>query len=94
MARIGDSAEIQLLLSLGKPIGELQAELTEIGEREGARVRVSPVMEARLTGGGFKIEALTPERQPVGRTTDTEWRWEVEGTEGEISYHVYGGEAI
>jgi hypothetical protein len=80
--RIGDSAVIQLLLSLGKPISDLQAELTEIGEREGARVRVAPLMEARLTGGGFRIEALTPERQPVGRTTDTEWRWEVEGTEG------------
>jgi hypothetical protein len=79
---LGDSAEIQLLLSLGKPVSELQAELTEIGEREGAQVRVAPLMEARLTGSGFRIEALTPERQPVGRRTDTEWRWEVEGTDG------------
>ena len=79
---IGESAEIQLLLSLAKPIRDLQAELTEIGEREGAQVRVAPLMEARLTGGGFRIEALTPERQPVGRSSTTEWRWEVEGTEG------------
>ena len=39
-------------------------------------------MEARLTGGGFRIEALTPERQPVGRSSTTEWRWEVHKTEG------------
>ncbi len=78
---LGDSAEIQLLLSLSKPVSDLQAELTEIGQSQGAQVRVAPLMEARLTGGGFRIEALTPERQPIGRTTDTEWRWEVEGTE-------------
>ena len=79
---LGDPAVIQLLLSLSKPLGDLQAEPREIGERQGARIRVSPVMEARLTGSGFRIEALTPETQPVGRTTDTEWSWEVEGTEG------------
>jgi hypothetical protein len=80
--RLGDAAVIQLLLSLSKPLDDLQAELREIGEREGARIRVAPLMEARLTGSGFRVEALTPEIQPVGRRTDTEWSWEVEGTEG------------
>jgi hypothetical protein len=45
--------------ALTRPISDLQAELTEIGEREGAQVRVAPLMEARLTGGGFRITALT-----------------------------------
>jgi hypothetical protein len=80
--RLGDAAVIQLLLSLSKPLDDLRAELREIGEREGARIRVAPLMEARLTGSGFRVEALTPEIQPVGRRTDTEWSWEVEGTEG------------
>ena len=80
--RLGDPAVIQLLLSLSKPLGDLKAKLREIGERQGALIRVAPLMEARLTGSGFTIEALTPETQPVGRRTDTEWSWEVEGSEG------------
>jgi hypothetical protein len=80
--RLGDSVEIHLLLSVSKPISDLKAELTEIGEREGAQVRVAPVMEARLTGDGFRITAQRPERQVVGRTIDPEWIWDVEGTEG------------
>ena len=39
---IGESAEIQLLLSLAKPIRDLQAELTEIGERARGRRYASP----------------------------------------------------
>jgi hypothetical protein len=80
--RVGESAVIQMLLSLKKPVDELQAELTEIGETEGARVRVSSLVEARLTGSGFTIEALTSERQPVSPGSDAEWRWEIEGAEG------------
>jgi hypothetical protein len=37
-------------------------------------------MEARLTGVGFRIEAVTPEVQAVTRRQNTEWRWEVEPT--------------
>ena len=78
----GESAVIQLLLSLPKPIEDLQDELDEVGEREGARVRVSPLMEARLTGGsGLDVSAITPERQAVGSGTDTEWSWEIDAAE-------------
>jgi hypothetical protein len=79
--REGEAAEIQLLLSLRKPTSVLQDELTEMGEREGARVKVSDVMEARLTGPGFEIEAITPERQLVSPGANTEWKWEIEPTE-------------
>lgn len=76
-----EATEIQLLLSLRKTVRTLQATLTEIGQRQGARVRVSPLMEARLTGSGFAIEAITPERQPVSPGADTQWKWHVEATE-------------
>jgi hypothetical protein len=62
----GESTVIQLLLSLDKPISDLRDQLDEVGETEGARVRVSPQVEARLTGPGFKIEPIRPER-PAGR---------------------------
>jgi hypothetical protein len=38
-------------------------------------------MEARLSGLGFKIEAITPERQAVSPRDITEWKWEIDPTE-------------
>ena len=76
-----ESAVIQLLLSLEKPISDLQSELQEAGEQEGARVKVSPLMEARLTGPGFKIEAITEETLAVIPGETTEWKWDVEAVE-------------
>jgi hypothetical protein len=41
-------------------------------------VQIAPLMEAELMGGSaFEVSALTPTRQPVSRTTPTEWRWTV-----------------
>jgi hypothetical protein len=77
---LGETGEIQLLLSLRDSIQKVQAQITEIGERAGARVRVSAEMEARLTGLGFRIEAVTPERQAISSSDSTEWRWQIEPT--------------
>jgi hypothetical protein len=77
---LGDSTEIQLLLSPEQTIDQLQARITALGEREGARIRATNRMEARLTGSGFEIEAITSEVQAVGREGVTEWRWEIEAT--------------
>jgi hypothetical protein len=62
-------------------IEELQEQITEVGEREGARVRITDEMEARLTGLGFKIEAITVERQAIDPTGVTRWKWQIEPTE-------------
>lgn len=86
---LGERTEIQLLVSLRKPIRVLQEELAANGVKEGSTVRVSPLVEARLTGLGFAIEALTKQQQPVGRKTDAEWRWEIEGRqEGAQRLHL------
>ena len=37
-------------------------------------------MEAHLSGTGFKVESITPERQAVSQIERTEWRWQVEPT--------------
>jgi hypothetical protein len=75
-----DLVVIQLLLSAQKSIEELQAIIAAAGEKEGARIRVSNQMEARLSGAGFKIEAITPEIQAVSGAVITEWKWEIEPT--------------
>ena len=78
--RLGDSTVIHLLLSMRHSIEQLQAMIVAAGEREGASIRVSPQMEARLSGLGFKIEAITQETQAVSEQDTTEWRWEIEAT--------------
>ncbi len=79
--RLGQTAEIQLLLAPSLKIRQLKRTITALGIREGAQVRVSREMEARLTGFGFKINAITGERQPVSGSGVTEWLWEIEPTE-------------
>jgi len=71
------TAEVHLLLSMTKSIEDLQVELTEPGERTGAQIRVSRVMEAALTGANFQITAITPEAQAITGQDNTAWRWEV-----------------
>lgn len=79
--RLGESAEIQLLLSIREPLARLKKQIAEIGEVEGAKVRVSDDMEARLTGPGFEIEAISDPRQLVVESETTGWKWEIEATE-------------
>ena len=78
--RLAETADIQLLLSPVETRAQLQDRLTAVGDRVGARIRVTNTMEARLTGSGFEIEAITPETQAVARNSVTEWRWEIEPT--------------
>jgi hypothetical protein len=65
------------VLGLATPTDELKQMIEAAGEKEGARIRVSDRMEARLTGPNFAITAITPEIQAVSRTDITEWKWEV-----------------
>jgi hypothetical protein len=46
-------------------------------------------MEAHLSGVGFKVEPITPERQAVTASERTEWRWQIEPTRtGRLSLHL------
>jgi hypothetical protein len=78
--RLGHSAVIQLFLSMQHSIEQLQATISAVGEKEGARIHVADQMEARLSGVGFKIETITPEIQAVSERDITEWKWEIEPT--------------
>jgi hypothetical protein len=87
--RLHESAEIELLLSLQESIEELEAQVAQVGEREGARVRITPEMEAELTGLDFEIEPITPQRQLVGQRDVTRWRWQVRPIKtGDLRLHL------
>lgn len=77
---LNETAQIQLLLSLQQPIDELRNAITAAGEREGATVRVSNRMEARLSGPNFQITAITTEEQAIGSIDTVEWKWEIKPT--------------
>jgi len=75
-----DTATIQLILSLRKPIDELKQIIEAQGEREGAQIRVYNDMEARLSGPDFQITAVTPEKQGISGSEVTKWEWAVKPT--------------
>jgi hypothetical protein len=82
---LGDSYDLHLLLSPTKSVDELQKDLQSqiIGNQnlEGAAVKITPMMEARLTGQNFEITAGTPETQAVSDQTETQWVWDVKAKE-------------
>ena len=75
--RLHESTEIHLLLSMKESIEQLQSRITAAGEKEGAKVRISNQVSARLEGPGFTITKVTEDLQAVSRTERTEWKWEV-----------------
>jgi hypothetical protein len=78
---VGERRDVMLLLDLDRPIVELKSEITETGERIGARIRVTETMEAQLKGDSFAVTSITPARQAVVPGEPTEWRWQVKPEE-------------
>ena len=77
---LGDTAMLELDLSLDTSTSELLARIKESGAKEGAKIKVSERMEARLSGADFAITAVTPEVQAVAGTGVTQWQWEIKPT--------------
>ena len=72
-----DTAIIQLMLDLKTPVDQLKQMIEAAGEKQGAQIRISDRMEARLSGSNFAITAITPEIQAISRNNITEWKWKV-----------------
>ncbi len=68
---------IELVLSPSKSIEEVAGMPQEPGHIETARIQFSNVMEASLTGAGFEVTKVTPERQPISNVRETVWKWDV-----------------
>lgn len=86
---LSETALIQLLLSHKETEEALKQKIVAEGQKESARIRISNLMEARLSGLGFEIEAITSEIQAVSADQITEWRWEIRPTQpGEQQLHL------
>jgi hypothetical protein len=79
----GDTATIELVVSLKETEAELRQQIHGDGPTETAHVQLSDQMEAKVSGLGFHIEAITPERQAVSHTQETKWRWQIEPTKSD-----------
>jgi hypothetical protein len=76
--RKGESLVLQLILDPQRVApAEIASAVTEPGSVAVQHVAIGPRMEARLSGSGFRITPLAPERQPLGSSMPVEWRWSV-----------------
>jgi hypothetical protein len=78
---INQSNTIQLLLDITRPVEKLESMIKESGELESHQIKISETMEARLSGNGFQILAITPEQQLISARETTEWRWDIKAIE-------------
>jgi len=84
-----ETTQIQLLLSLNKSIKELVRAIDAAGDKEGAHIKISNRMEARLSGPNFQISEVTPEEQAIGSINTVEWKWEIKPMlEGSHNLHL------
>lgn len=74
---INDTETVELLLSTKETTKQLAAAVEGRPVETAEGVRVAPEMEADLKGQGFKIEAVTPQKQVVSNLQRTRWAWTV-----------------
>lgn len=87
--QLHDTAMIELVLGLEKSVEQLSEMITAAGRKEGASLKVSSRMEARLSGTNFQIVAITPEVQLVSHSSVTKWKWDITPlSEGAHSLHL------
>ena len=73
---IEDTVSIKVVLSPNEAEAVLLDRVDEPGTKVSESLQVSNLMEARLSGEGFKIVAVTKERQAISSGV-TEWIWDV-----------------
>lgn len=80
--QLGKTVTMELLLSPSSSVEELRRQITEAGEKEGAQdIPTANRMEARLTGRGFEIAAISPDVQAISGGETTKWRWDITPTQ-------------
>lgn len=74
--RVGNTGEVQAVLSIDVPVNELMDSLTAAGKKESALLQVSDHMQATLTGGGaFDVTPAGPQSQWISTAGTTTWHW-------------------
>lgn len=78
---LDETFHIRLLLNMDKDIEQLKQMINQKGEQQGENIRISDVMEARLSGSNFKITAIGSERQCISKKDGNSWNWDITPTE-------------
>jgi hypothetical protein len=74
--RVGETGQIEAVLSINMPADELMNQLSAAGRRESASILVSDHMEATLSGGGaFDVAPAGPQTQWISKDEATTWHW-------------------
>lgn len=73
---ISETIRVRALVSPDESTATLQAQIDAPGEKVVAPLKISKLMEARLSGEGFRIVPISSARQAVGSGITT-WEWEV-----------------
>ena len=70
-------------MSVNRSIDDLFNDLPRLDEKEGAAIRVTSLVEARLTSGkGLGVTELGPAEQAISSTETTRWAWELTPVDG------------
>jgi hypothetical protein len=75
---VGEKRTVEANVGVNVPIEILRRQLTSRDHTIEGSLRVSSEMIAILNGPGFKIDAVTPEKQPIAEGFATVWSWNVE----------------
>lgn len=79
--RMDEAEVVHLVLSPSDPVEQLKKAIRETGKLEFHQVQYADRMEADLTSESFKITPITPMRQAVRTSGNTEWQWSIKPTE-------------
>lgn len=74
-ANIRDDIKAQLVIDVEKTAVELASKLEPGTVVDKGQIRVSRILKANLVAPDFKVDAVTPEEQPVAESGSTEWHW-------------------
>ena len=76
--KVGDKRQVDAKAGINVPMEILQGKLRPGDQQFKGQAHLSYEMVATLIGPAFKIDALTPEKQPVAEGYPTVWSWNVE----------------
>lgn len=76
--RVGERRTVEANVGVNVPIETLRKPPSSRDQTIEGSLRVSSEMVATLNGPGFKIDAVTPEKQTIAEGFPTVWSWNVE----------------
>lgn len=74
-ANINEDVRVELLISLQKEAENLIHDLSESGKHFSSPIIVSRILSATVTAPDFEVKNITPERQILSKTDNTNWLW-------------------